>query len=86
MPLSNTLKDLAYVIACMLLCMAWLIVFVIGYMLQHTWECVLCIAVNFAISIILSKLISNKSTGGNKKDDEKQISELIDDYTSRARH
>lgn len=51
------IKDLIHVMVCLLLCLAWIIVFIIGYMLQHTWECVLCIAVNFVISIILSKLM-----------------------------
>lgn len=56
------IKALAYIIACLLLCIAWFISFVLGYMLQCTWECVPCIAVNFAISVILSKLICNEDT------------------------
>lgn len=49
--------------ACLLLCIVWFITFALGYILQHTWECVPCIAVNFVISVILSKLICNEDTG-----------------------
>ena len=56
------IKALAYIMACLLLCIVWFISFVLGYILQRTWECVPCIAVNFAISVILSKLICNEDT------------------------
>lgn len=41
---------------------AWFILFALGYILQGTWEGVTCIAVNFAINVILLKLINNKDT------------------------
>ena len=56
------IKTFAYILAGILLVIAWFIAFALGYILQGTWECVPCIAVNFAISVILSKLICNKDT------------------------
>lgn len=56
------IKALAYILVCLMLCIVWFIAFALGYILQHTWECVPCIAVNFAISVILSKLICNEDT------------------------
>lgn len=62
----KTIKVLAYIMACLLLCIAWIISFVLGYFLQYTWECIPCIAVNFAVSVILARLVSNKDTEENK--------------------
>lgn len=79
------LKDLAYITACLLLCIAWLIAFVTGYMLQHTWEGALCIGVDFAISVMLLKLISGRGIEGNKKDGDKEMMHNEYMYNSRFR-
>ena len=65
------IKTIAYILAVILLCIAWFIAFALGYMLQGTWACIPCIAVNFALGIALVKLIGGSGGTGEEKDGDK---------------
>ena len=72
------IKTIAYILAVILLCIAWFIAFALGYMLQGEWACVPCIAVNFVFGIALVELIGGSGGTGEEKDGGREM--IQNDY------
>lgn len=72
------IKIIVYILAGILLCIAWFITFALGYIMQVTWACIPCVAVCFALSMAIAKLIGTGDAENDKKDGEIEI--IQNDY------